>query len=200
MEMPSVEEIERQAIQRLEETEYALSDDDKNALIAEPDTVIPRLAARMHVRMQLQTAQQLAQVLPQMIQQQIQQATKVQSLEQSFFDSYPELKKPEYRNTVAQSLAMIRQVNPQATRDDVMRDGAALAAVRLKIKLGQSQGGNPLPTLPAAMPLGGPGSVTQPQPQAPFSPVQGGGATEPVVPTDPSQDNIFALLGNDTDW
>ena len=99
--MPDPAQLEAQAIDTLLQTEYVLSEDDKNALIAEPDKVLPRLAARMHVRMQVQTAQQLAQILPAMIQQQIQQATKVQGLESSFFGQYPELNKPEYRKTVA---------------------------------------------------------------------------------------------------
>ena len=193
-------ELEKNAIDQLMNTEYALSEEEKNALISEPDTVLPRLAARMHVRMQVQTAQQIAQILPAMISQQIEQATKVQSLENSFFGQYPELNKPEYRQTVAESLAMIRQVNPQASREDVMRDGAALAAVRLKTRLGQAQQQAPLPKLPPQMPMGGPAHVPAQQPQGPFTPAQSGGGTEPVVPTDPNQNSIFATLANDPDW
>lgn len=194
--LPDPAVLEANAIEHLQNTEYVLSEEDKNALISEPDVVFPKLAARMHVRMQIQTAQQLAQILPGMIQQQIDQASKVQSLEQSFFGQYPELNKPEFRATVAQSLTMIRQVNPQASREEVMRDGAALAAVRLKTRLGQTQQQAPLPQLPSQMPLGGPQQVSQ----VPFTPAQSGGASEPVVPTDPNQANIFATLANDKDW
>ena len=192
-------ELENKAVEQLMATEYVLSDEDKNALISEPDTVLPRLAARMHVRMQIQTAQQIAQILPGMIQQQIQAATKVQSLETGFFQQYPELNKPEFRNTVAESLAMIRQVNPNADRAEVMRDGAALAAVRLKTKLVQAQQPAQQPALPQTMPLAAPVQPVAPQPQVPFTPAQSGGASEPVVPTDPNQ-NIFAILANDPDW
>ena len=199
-------ELEKRAIDHLEVTEYVLSDDDKNALIAEPDKVLPRLAARMHVRMQVQLAAQLAQVLPAMIQNQIQQATKVQTLESGFFGQYPELNKPEFRSTVQESLAMIRQVNPEADRNEVMRDGAALAAVRLRTKLGGAQEPAQLPALPQNMPLVPPQhQVIQPPvapaaTQAPFTPAQSGGASEPVVPTDPNLDNIFTQLANDPDW
>ncbi len=201
-EQPPVDpaELEAKAIDHLMSTEYALSEDDKNALISEPDTVLPRLAARMHVRMQVQTAQQLAQIIPAMIEQQLKQHTKVQGLEQSFFGQYPELNKPEYRDTVAQSLTMIRQVNPDASREEVMRDGAALAAVRLKVRLGDARPGAPVPATPQNMPLAPPINQQRPQPQGPFTPVQSGGASEPVVPTDPNQGNIFAMLANDTDW
>jgi len=193
--------LEQQAIDHLMATEYALSDEDKNALISEPDTVMPRLAARMHVRMQIQTAQQIAQILPGMIAQQIQQQGKVQSLENQFFGQYPELNKPEYRTTVAESLAMIRNVNPQANRAEVMRDGAALAAVRLKTRLGDArQQQPPVAATPQTMPLAAPIQPSAPQPQAPFTPAQSGGGTEPIVPTDPNQDNIFAVLANDPDW
>ena len=201
--LPDPAELEQQAVDHLLATEYALSEEDKNALISEPDTVLPRLAARMHVRMQVSTAQQIAQILPSMIAQAMQQQGKVQSLENSFFGQYPELNKPEYRQTVAESLTMIRSVNPNATRDEVMRDGAALAAVRLKTRLGQGtqqQPVAPAPATPQTMPLAAPIQPTAPQPTAPFTPAQSGGASEPVVPTDPNQNNIFAILAEDDDW
>lgn len=97
---------------------------------------------------------------------------------------------------------MIRQVNPEADRNEVMRDGAALAAVRLRTKLGGAQEPAQMPALPQNMPLVPP----QQQPvasvanQAPFTPAQSGGASEPVVPTDPNQENIFTILANDPDW
>lgn len=186
-------QLEANAISHLMETEYALSDEDKNALISEPDTVIPKLAARMHVRMQVQMAQQLSQVLPQMISQQINQASKVQRLESQFFSEYPALNKPEFRQTVAESLAMVRQFNPNAKREDVMRDGAALAAVRLKTQLDPAQ--QPSPRQP--LPLQGPAQVTR---QQPFTPAQSGGGTEPVVPNQQSSQNIFETLAFDDDW
>ena len=195
-------ELEARAIKQLTETEYALTDDDKNALIAEPDKVLPGLAARMHVRMQVQLAQQIAQILPGIVQGQLEQANRVQGLESSFFGQYPELNKPQFKATVQESLAMIRQVNPQASREEVMRDGAALAAVRLRTKLGGAQEPAIVPALPQNMPLATPG-LAQPAPArqlAPFSPAQSGGASEPVVPTDPNQDNIFAQLAMDPEW
>ena len=190
-------ELQAKAIEQLTTSTYALSDEDKNALIAEPDKVLPGLAARMHVTMQVQLAQQIAQILPGIIQGQLQQATKVQGLENSFFGSYPELNKPQFRQTVQESLAMIRQVNPQATRDEVMRDGAALAAVRLRTKLGGAQEPAQMPALPQTMPLASPAPTQQP---APFTPAQSGGGSEPVVPTDPNEGNIFADLAMDPNW
>ena len=194
--------LQEQAIEQLTTSTYALSDEDKNALIAEPDKVLPGLAARMHVTMQVQLAQQIAQILPGIIQGQLQQATKVQGLESSFFGQYPELNKPQFRQTVQESLAMIRQVNPQASREEVMRDGAALAAVRLRTKLGGVQEPAQMPALPQNMPLAQPPAV-QPvvaQPQHPFTPAHSGGASEPVVPTDPNSENIFSQLAMDPDW
>jgi len=192
-------ELEAKAIEQLTTTTYALSDADKNALIAEPDKVLPGLAARMHVTMQVQLAQQIAQILPGIIQGQLQQATKVQGLENSFFGQYPELNKPQFRQTVQESLAMIRQVNPQASREEVMRDGAALAAVRLRTRLGAVQEPAQMPALPQNMPLASPTVQPAPTQPGPFTPAQSGGASEPVVPTDPNQ-NIFAQLADDPDW
>ncbi|MCZ6775253.1 MAG: hypothetical protein O7D34_02210 [Ignavibacteria bacterium] len=195
--------LEKQAIERLTTTEYALTEEDKVALISEPEKVLPGLAARMHVRMQVQLANQIAAILPGIIQGQLQQATKVQSLETSFFGEYPELNKPQFRKTTLESLAMIRQVNPQATREEVMRDGAALAAVRLRTRLGAVQEPAQMPALPQ-MPLAPtaeiPAHPVPAQPQVPFTPAQSGGASEPVVPTDPNSENIFTQLAMDPDW
>jgi len=191
-------ELEKQAIENLTNTEYVLSEDEKTQLIAEPDQVIPRLAARMHVRMQVQLASQIAQILPGIVGSMIEQQGKVQKLESQFFSQYRELDKPEYRSTVQESLNMIRQVNPQATREEVMRDGAALAAVRLKTRIGETTQQQPRPAAPGNMPMGAPSPA--PQPQAPFTPAQAGGVSEPVVPTDPNASNIFATLAEDDDW
>lgn len=190
-------ELEAKAIEALTNTEYALSEEETTLLISEPDKVLPGLAARMHVRMQVQLANQIAQILPGIIQSQIEGAAKVQSLESSFFSQYPELNKPAFRGTVQESLTMIRQVNPNASRDEVMRDGAALAAVRLRTKLGGAQEPAQMPAL-EPMPLQPPQAA--PQQTAPFAPAQSGGASEPVVPTDPNQGNIWAELANDLDW
>lgn len=177
------------AIENLTKTQYALSTEDAAALIAEPDTVIPRLAAQMHVDVQVGLANQIAQILPGIIQAEITKANRVQTLESSFFGQYPELNKPEFRQTVQESLTLIRQVNPQATREDVMRDGAALAAVRLKTQLGMAQQPGFEPQL-SPEPQGAP-----PTAQAPFAPAQAGGASPPVVPTAPTP-NIFEELSH----
>ncbi len=201
-------ELEAKAIEALRDTEYKLTDEQATMLIAEPDKVLPELAARMHVRVQVQLANQLASILPGMIAGQIERLGKVQSVESSFFAQYPTLNRPEFRTTVQESLAMIRQVNPKATREEVMRDGAALAAIRLKTRLGGAQEPAQMPVLgqpPAAiadMPLS-PANPSQPvpaQPQAQFTPAQAGGASVPVVPTDPNAQNIFAQLAEDPDW
>ena len=81
-----------------------------------------------------------------------------------------------------------------------MRDGAALAAVRLKTRLGEARPPAPVAADAAEYAIGSPVQRHAPQSQGPFTPAQSGGGTEPVVPTDPNQDNIFAVLANDPNW
>lgn len=190
-----VEAMRNQALDYLQNNHYALSEEDSNLMISEPERVLPRLAAQMHLNMQTQIAQQIAQALPQLIETQIQQSRQTHSLEETFFTAYPTLSDPKFRDTVKDSLLMVRNAHPQATREEVMRDGAAFAATRLRIQLANAppQSGS-VPPVQQQVPQN-PAPTMQP-----FIPAQTGGGTEPIVPVDNNAGNMFAELAMDKDW
>jgi len=186
MQMPQAPDpaaLQQQAIDFLMANEYKLSDEDRTRLISAPDEVLPRLAARMHVGIAQQLASQVAQAVPMMIQQHLESHVKAMQAETEFFSKFPKLNKAEWKPVIAESLQMIKQMKPQATREQLMAEGAALAAFRI-----QSQYGNRYQPPPQQ----------QMQPVQPYVPVAPGGGMSP--PINPNQaPNIWTELGSQ-DW
>lgn len=176
--------LQKQAIDYLMANEYKLNDEDRTQLISAPDEVLPRLAARMHVGIATQLAQQVAQAVPAMIQQHMESHMKAQRAELEFFARYPKLNRQEWKPIIAESLQMVKQMNPQATRDQVISEGAALAAFRISSKFSPQH--TPQPPQPPRAPA------------PPYVPVAPGGGVAP--PTNPSQQpNVWADLASQ-DW
>jgi len=177
--------LQKQAIDFLMANEYKLNDEDRTQLISAPDEVLPKLAARMHVGIATQLAQQVAQAIPAMIQQHMETHMKAQRAELEFFGRFPKLNRPEWKPVIAESLQMVRQMNPQATREQIINEGAALAAFRINSKYSQSHVPQP-PQQPRA----------PSQPYVPFAP--GGGVTPPTNPNQTA--NPWADLASDPDF
>jgi hypothetical protein len=181
---PDLAQMQSRAIDYLMANEYRLSDEDRTQLISAPDEVLPRLAARMHVGIATQLAQQVAAAVPAMIQQHMETHIKAQRAEMEFFGRYPKLNREEWKPTIAESLQMVKQMNPNATRQQIIDEGAALAAFRINSKFGNRY--TPQPPQP-------PRSANQP-----YVPVAAGGGVTP--PTNPNQPNVWADLAADPDW
>lgn len=176
--------MEAQTIAHLARTEYALPEAVATRLVSEPEVVYPELAARLHVRLAGQIGQAMQQLLPGIIEQVVDRKIAAQSMENDFFRSYPQLADPRFRPVVTQSLRMARTASPQAGRDQVMSDGAALAAIKLRLQLTNG--------------LQQPVVVAQAPPALqPFQPAVGSSAQLPLTPPEV---NEFELLANDPNW
>lgn len=182
--------IEAQTIAHLAKTEYMLTEEQATRIISKPEEAFPEYAARLHVRLAGQIGQAMQQILPGIIDQIVDGKMKAQALENDFFRSYPQLSDPRFRPVVSQSLRMARQASPQADRNQIMSDGAALAAMKLRLQLtnGAQQ---PVAVLQAPV-------QTQPLPVQPFQPALGGGA--PLQPMMQEQVNEFEVLASDPNW
>lgn len=180
---PDMAMLQKQAMDYLMGNEYKLSDEERTQLISAPDEVMPRLAARMHVGIATQLAQQVAQAIPAMIQQHMETHVKAQRAEMEFFSRYPKLNRDEWKPTIAESLQMVRQMKPQASREEIITEGAALAAFRIQSKMGNRHQPQP-PQLSRG-------------PTQPYVPVSTGGGMTP--PTNPQAQNPWAQLAME-DW
>jgi hypothetical protein len=175
---PTPEDLQAQAIDYLRGNTYRLDDDSIRRALTEPEAVLPALAARVHVNVVHEMAQQMHRVLPMMIEQEVQKRTAVMEAKNEFYRAFPKLNNPAWEPIVTESIGLAAQMHRGKDRQTIMREGAALAAYRLR---GQRQ-------IPQAPNRGLPY-----QPAAPG----GGGA---VVPTNPSQSaNPWADLANDPD-
>jgi hypothetical protein len=183
---PSREQLRAAALQQLETTMYNLDDETRRKLVTEPDQVLPKLAAQMHLQVMEQVTSAIPGIVNNLVSQQIEGRLKADRAERDFFNQYPALNKPEYKSIVVESLQMIKQMKPNATGQELAREGAQLAAFRIQQSRGagqQRQQGAPAPRAPAP----------QPQRQKPYAPaMQAGRATPPQNMSQDPQDQFWA--------
>lgn len=143
---------------------YAISEDDAAALQTEPELVLPKLAAKMHLSITRDVMAGLTSQLPVMMQHMSQATAAEQNARQLFYQTNPDLNKPEYEQAIFEFGALFRKVNPNADAETAVRRIGDMT--RQAFGLNNSQPGNA--TTPA---------VPQPAPVkiVPFSPARGGG-------------------------
>ena len=156
------DQLRNSAIEQLANGDYALDEETAKQLVMEPEKVLPQLAAKIHVHIASQMGQVVQQLLPAMVGNIVEQRVKAIRAESEFFDQFPQLKDPRFRSVVTQSLQLAKQASPNATRAQIMNDGAVIAINRLRL-----QQRNAAPPQPV---------TTPPQP---FQPAMGGGAAPP---------------------
>jgi hypothetical protein len=74
--------------------------------------------------------------MPQMMAQYFQQQQANEANEREFFDAFPALKeKPEYAQTVINSITAIRSANPQIKREDLIKQVGIMSSLSLGLAL-----------------------------------------------------------------
>lgn len=175
-----------QAWRQTRETElagtiYAINDADAQALLTEPETVLPRMAARMHMEVMESAMRAIQSVIPRMIEG-YNQHERANTQAKSLFTSInPDLGDPSYENAILELGQVYRKVNPTAPAEEAARAIGALVRSALGIAAPQAPGVT-LPTAPAP--------VAQP---APFTPARGGGTGQVPRPSG----NQFEALANE---
>lgn len=160
------------------ETQYAIDPDSANALLTEPETILPKLAAKVHMEV-LESSMRAMQAMMPVMMQQITANTERNNSAKSLFTSVnPDLVDPQYEPAIMQLGQVFRNVNPTATPDEAARAIGALVRSALGIA---------------------PGVAVQPQapapayvPPTPFTPSRGGPGGRNV-----GSDNIFTTLAEE---
>lgn len=162
------------------EKHYALDTETAQALLTEPETVLPRLAAQVHLEVTENVLKAVHQMVPGLIQE-INRSTVVETqAENAFFDRNPDLKGVD-RAKIIQIGAMFRQVNPNADADTAIATIGSMVRTALGISAPQVSDAPPPPVAP---------------PLQPFAPARGGGGG--TAPRAPAQGNPWAdLIGDD---
>lgn len=157
--------------QELSTTTYAVNDEDAAALLTEPETVLPRMAARMHMEV-LEHAMRSMQVMVPQLLEQVQQSNQANTSAKTFFHGLnPDLADPAYEPAILELGKVYRRVNQDAPPEVAARAIGNLVRAALGISA-PGAGGQP------------PASVQQAQPVAmtPFVPARGagGGVSQPI--------------------
>lgn len=166
--VPDLEVLRGQAQQELT-AKYALSKEDADLLISEPEAVIPKLLSQVYLDVYDNVMRSMQVFLPQMVQQVNQASTVQQQGEQEFYTAWPRL--AEHRVAVSRIGHMYRQMNPQATKEQFIRDVGLHASITLQLPVE-----SPLMQAPTAQPTP-PATPSAP----PYVPPRGG----PSIPQNP---------------
>ena len=164
---------------------YALDQEAADAMLTEPELVLPKLAAKVHMEVMENSMRAMQAMVPVMMQQ-VQYHTEREGKAKNLFTSVnPDLADPRYEPAIMELGAVYRNVNRAAPPE------VAAQAIGNLVR--------------AALGIAAPG-VAAPQPQqvaqpvvAPFSPARGaGGGNAPVRPSNPYE-ALAAEMENE-DW
>lgn len=174
--------LRSQAQQQLEQR-YSLSKEDAEALISEPETVLPRLMSNIYLDVYDNIMRSMQVFLPQMVQQVNMSTSSQQRDESDFYSAWPRL--ADRKNEVSQIGQMYRRMNPTATKEQFIRDVGLHASIALQLPVE-----SPLVQTPQTAP-----SATPETP--PYVPPRGGPSIPPPRRA-PGQVNQFEEL--DREW
>lgn len=162
---PDFKTIRAAAEQELAEM-YAFTEEGKEAYEMSPATELPKLAARLYLDLHEALFNGIAAQIPNIMRQQQEAASANAAGEREFYSLFPKLQDEKYKPTVVNIIKAYRQLNPTASREQLMRASGAMAHVTLGIPLEGEAATQPL-TSPApfqpAQPTGAPAPVATPQ-------------------------------------
>ena len=169
------------------ESVYALDQEAANAMLTEPETVLPKLAAKVHMEV-LENSMRAMQAMVPVMMQQLQHHTATESRAKNLFTSVnPDLADPRYEPAIMQLGSVYRNVNQQASPEEAARAIGNLVRAALGI----------------AAPAAGVGATAAAPPQmqaapAPFVPARGaGGGSAPPASSNPYEMLAMEFLNDD---
>ncbi len=165
------------------EAEYALDEASAQALLTEPELVLPKLAAKVHMEV-LEHSMQAMQAMVPVMMKQLQQHTEVESRARNLFASInPDLADPRYENAIMQFGQVYRKVNPTAPADEASRAIGNLVRAALGVAAPAPMGNPPPPVVQA--------------PAQPFIPARGAGGGAVPVSSNPYELLASEFLNDD---
>lgn len=175
----ALQQNEAAAIQHIADTMFKLSPEEIEAL--ETDTVgtVPKLLAKALVMSQRNTLNTIARLLPTMMQRQTAVTAKHSENEGKFYAAWPQIEKAKHGDLVNRLGAQYRQMNPNASLDQMIAELGPYIMMVAKIDPNARPGTQTAQPSPMA-----PTGYRPPQP-APFVPAgpHSGGASPQQPPT-----------------
>lgn len=158
------------------EAQFAIPQEDHDALLATPHTVLPKYAARVHVAAVEAAIGAVRQAFPALVHQALEQQKTVSQTEEQFYAKWPKIAThPQGKAEAARLMAAYVQLNQgKVTREQAMNDVGLMVHTALQIPL----------DIPGAPPPGTPASAAVPAaPPPPAQPGAAGGTVKAPTPT-----------------
>lgn len=174
---------------------YKLDPADAEKMLSNPEEVLPTLAARLHLDVYEAVLSDFYSRLPQIISTQFEQINSARRNEEDFYGAFPKLR--EHKTKVEGFAQAFRQVNPQMSREDFMKQVGLAMMASLGIPFDAAA---PQPTAPAAAAPAAPGPAVVARdivrPGGGFAPAPSGGVA-PAAPAAPGSGNIWDQFAKD---
>ena len=186
-----LEAVRSTYMQQLAET-YKLDEATAELIDTNFSAVAPQLLSQVHMRVAESVTQTLGQMLPQLINSHMQYMQVAQRSTDMFFSEWPELNQPQYQNTLGQVAQMYRQLKPNASTAEFVRDVGIQAWTALGLPVqqlltrGQQQVAEP--TAPMSQ---------ETFPQGGYAPATPGAPARSQRPPSARSDNPFSQLAEE---
>ena len=129
-------ELRAQEVSRLEGF-YALDEENARLVLTEPEKVFPKLAASLHMNVVDSVISAVFARLPEAVKSIQSREIASKSNEDAFYSEWPELKDKKYEQAVWQTVAAYRSLNPNASREDLIKAAGLQAMIQLRLPLPQ---------------------------------------------------------------
>lgn len=143
---------------------YSITDEDASKLLTEPETVLPRMAARMHMEVMESTVRVMQIMLPRLMQS-VQQTEQREISAKSFFQTAnPDLADPRLEPAIMEMGQVYRRLNPAASPEQAAQAIGNLVRASLGIAMPAQAAPAPasapaVPVVPFVPARGGPGGA-----------------------------------------
>jgi hypothetical protein len=174
-------------LDQLATTRFAVTQEEADALFAEPTKMLPKAMARVYYQAQQSALLAMEQHVPRMVMQLLDQVKSHDELENAFYGQHKALNKQKHHADVVSFAKVLRQTNPQMSQNDLLAMTAAAVMAKHGLQVPVANGGN------GAVQHQQPG-VQQPPPFVPARP--GVGGVRVSTSADP---NPYAGLGQEWD-
>lgn len=157
-----------------------LTEEDRDALMTEPEKVLPRLMAQASLHTLEQFRQTMGQELPQHLNRLTAEQKAAQELEEKFYSRWPKLREADKGTVERVVKGYVASAAQGVTPEQVIEEAGAMAMVALRIPVEESA----------------PQKNVQPQKSQPFTPAAPGGTVQRKVGAPPAR-NAFETLAEE---
>ena len=158
---------------------YALNESDAQALLTEPEVVLPKLVAKAHMEVLEASMRAMQAMMPVMMQQVTQHTERNTQAKGLFTQINPDLADPAYEPAILELGSYYRSKNQQASPEEASRAIGALVRAAFGLTRQEQAAVTPSPAQPAV---------------TPFVPARGGGGMARPAPS-----NVFEQLAQEFD-